>query len=100
MGNKNGNIRAIKRIERALKGNDRKLTTGEVYDVLLSQLNHKGRLYTNTVTMQELSNLLSFHEQFINCSNDILQYRLDGSSYTVAQWELVEGENEKTEPDN
>lgn len=97
MGNKNGNIRSIKRIEKALKEHG-PLNTKQVIDALAAQKNHKGVPYKNQPTTQQIGNLLARH--FKRCEIDDMTQQLLGGTYPLARWELKEEENEKTGPDN
>ena len=97
MGNKNGHIRSINRIERVLKESDEPLSSGEVYDRLLIQKKpNSDRTYTNTITRNQLTNLLSKNIQFKRSGTE----RSASSLRDIALWEFLEGENEKTESDN
>ena len=97
MGNKNGNIRSIKRIEKILRERG-PLNTNQVIDALAAQKNHKGVPYKNQPTTQQIGNLLARH--FKRCEVDGTSIQLRGTSYPIARWELKEEENEKTGPDN
>jgi hypothetical protein len=99
MGKKNGFIRNMKRIERVFKENGN-MTTPEIYNALVNQKGSNGRPYRHTVTMNQLVNLLSKSKQFKKCENNGITTTLSGAEYPVARWEFLEGENEKTEPDN
>ena len=98
MGNKNGHVRSIDRIERVLKESDEPLSSGEVYDRLLIQKkSNSNTTYTNTITRNQLTNLLSRNIQFKKSGTE----RSASSLRDIALWELDKGEkNEKTEPDN
>ena len=98
MGNKNGHVRSIDRIERVLKENNGLLSSSEIYDKLLLQKKlNSDRTYTNTITINQLTNLLSKNIQFKKSGTE----RSASSLRDIALWELDKGEkNEKTEPDN
>lgn len=89
----------MKRIKRTFKGNG-SMTTPEIYDALVNQTGSNGRLYRHTLTMNQLTNLLSKDKQFKKCESNGMTTTLSGAEYPVARWEFLEGENEKTEPDN
>ena len=94
MGNKNGNVRSIKRIEKALKQHG-PLNTKQVIDALAAQKNHKGAPYKNQPTTQQIGNLLARH--FRRCEIDDMAQQLSGAEYPVARWELRERKTDEEE---
>ena len=93
MGNKNGHVRSIDRIERVLKENNGLLSSSEIYDKLLLQKKlNSDRTYTNTITINQLTNLLSKNIQFKK-HDDVN----DASIYSAPLWEL--DKREKNEED-
>lgn len=92
MGNKNGNVRIIARIERVMKGQG-VMTTPEIYTSLLDQKNSEGKPYTNQPTMQELGNFLAKRRQFRKISSTEAKVKcIRGDRYDVAEWILDERE--------
>jgi len=96
MGKKNGNIQFISRIERAMEG-EGMMSTNQIHDKLLNQMQFNGRMYQRQPTMNQLVNLLSKNKQFKKCENNGMSATLNGSPYAVVQWQL--DEREKNEED-
>lgn len=96
MGNKNGNIRSISRIERVFRENGNPImSTLDIMDALLvqKQLTKPFRPYTNTVTIHELGNLLNRNKQFIKVSSDgAFTKTITGGSYSLSTWRMDEEE--------
>ena len=85
MGNKNGNIRSIKRIEKILQEYG-SLNTNQITEELLKQKNHKGVYYKNQPTTHQIANLLARH--FKRCEKDDTTRQLMGGPYPLARWTL------------
>jgi len=96
MGNKNGNVRSISRIERAFRENGSKvMSILDIMDALLvqKQLTKPFRPYVNTVTMHELGNLLSRNKQFVKVSSDGASTKtITGGTYPLSTWRMDEEE--------
>ena len=86
MGNKNGHIRTISRMERLLSEYG-KLDTVQIMEGLMVQKNKSGKAYHSCPTMQQLANLLSGNKQFSACGHSAA-YGTMGYSYDVIVWEL------------
>lgn len=93
MGKKNCNIQFISRIERVMKGRGIMNTNHILNELLIQKQLRDHRTYQRQPTMNQLVNFLSKGPQFKKCESN-------GMSNEVALWELVEGEDEKTGPDN
>tara|TARA_R100001594_G_scaffold98672_3_gene133148 strand:- start:2298 stop:2585 length:288 start_codon:yes stop_codon:yes gene_type:complete len=92
MGNKNGNVRIIARIERIMKGQG-VMTTREIYSGLRGQKTSGGKSYTNQPTMHELGNFLAKGSQFRKISSTKGKVKcIRGFEYGVAEWILDEEE--------
>ena len=91
MGNKNGHIRTISRIERLLSEYG-ELDTNSVMSKLKVQKNKAGRVYQKCPTMNELSNLL--FSNFKLCEYTNTTKTLLGSNYDIAVWQLKGDEDE------
>ena len=96
VGNKNGNVRSILRIERVFRESDKPtMNTQEIMDALLEQrqVTQPSRPYANTVTMQQLGNLLGRNKQFIKVSSvEAFTKTITGGSYPLSTWRMDEEE--------
>ena len=96
MGNKNGHIRTISRMERLLSEYG-KLDTIQILEGLMVQKSKSGKVYQSCPTMQQLAGLLSGNKQFRACDHSVVKSppiasytSASGGVYNVIVWELVE----------
>ena len=81
--------RTLDRIRRLLEEYG-ELNTATLYDRMKLQKNYQGKVYTNMVTINELSNLLSKNKMFEKCIDGAPTSCLSGSTYQIAIWKLRE----------
>ena len=87
--------RTLDRIRRLLEEYG-ELNTATLYDRMKLQKNYQGKVYTNIVTINELSNLLSKNKMFEKCEHRVSTRRLSGGQYRLAIWKLRSDKDENS----
>ena len=82
-----GRKRTLDRIKRLLEEYG-ELDTTTLYDRMRLQKNYQGKIYTNMVTVCELTNLLSKNKMFEKCKHGSSSNNALGYVYEIAVWKL------------
>ena len=82
-----GRKRTLDRIKRLLEEYG-ELDTTTLYDRMRLQKNYQGKIYTNMVTVCELTNLLSKNKMFEKCKHGSSSNNALGNVYEIAVWKL------------
>ena len=81
--------RTLERIRKLLAEHGQ-LDTTTIFNRMRLQKNYQGKVYTNMVTINELSNILSKNKMFEKCIDGAPTSCLSGSTYQIAIWKLRE----------